>query len=127
MSVKGFMLFKTEFAGTEYHPDVAPQEEVSAFTAEGFAEAYSFYPTLEEAKAAAEEDHAMVLDAVARGDMEDADEKAYALPASVDAEGTVTVFSAEGEHEVRQHSMEEMYKGYFGMELPERPNVDLEP
>jgi hypothetical protein len=127
MSVKGFMLFKTEFAENEFHPDNAPQEELSAFTAEGFAEAYCLYPTLEEAKAAAEEDHAMVLDAVARGDMEDAEEKAYALPVSVDADGTVTVYSAEGEHEVRQHSMEEMYKGFFGMELPERPNADLEP
>ncbi len=127
MSVKGFMLFKTEFAENEFHPDNAPQEELSAFTAEGFAEAYCLYPTLDEANAAAEEDHAMVLDAVARGDMEDAEEKAYALPVSVDAEGTVTIFSADSEHEVRQHSMEEMYQGFFGMEPPKLAEPDPEP
>ncbi|MFG6572375.1 hypothetical protein ACGYLO_12280 [Sulfitobacter sp. 1A13353] len=127
MSVKGFMLFKAEFAENEFHPDNAPQEELPAFNAEGFAESYCLYSTLEEANAAADEDHAMVIDAVASGDMEDAEEKAYALPVSVDADGTVTVYSAEGMHQVRQLSMEEMYQGFFGMEPPKLAEPDPEP
>jgi len=127
MSVKGFMLFKAEFEGDEPHPDNAPQEEVTAFTAEGFAEAYSVYATAEEAKAAAQEDHEVVLDAVARGDMQDADDEAYVLPVTVEGDGAVTVFDPQGAQEIRRYAVEEMYEGFFGMDLPKQSEPDPEP
>jgi len=127
MTVKGFMLFKAEFEGTEPHPDNAPDDEVAAFTAQGFAEAYSLYPSLETATEAAQEDHDVVLDAVARGDLQDADDEAYVLPVTVEADGTVTVFDAGGVQEIRRYSVEEMYEGFFGMELPKLAEPDPEP
>jgi hypothetical protein len=127
MSVNGYMLFKAEFEGNEPHPDNAPDGEVAAFTAQGFAEAYSLYPSLETATEAAREDNDVVLDAVARGDMQDADDEAYVLPVTVAPDGTVTVFDARGVQEIRRYTVEEMYEGFFGMEPPQLAEPDPEP
>lgn len=127
MSVKGFMLFKAEFEGNEPHPDNAPHEDLEAFTAEGFAEAYSVYDTREEAEAAATDDHETVLDAVARGDMFDADEMAYILPVSINEQGEVTVFEEDGEQVIRVYTVNEMYEGFFGMVVPTEPGSGIEP
>jgi len=127
MSVNGYMLFKAEFEGREPHPDNAPQEDIDAYTAKGFSEAYSVYSTREEAGAAATDDHETVLDAVARGDMFDADEMAYILPVSINEQGEVTVFEEDGEQVIRVYTVNEMYEGFFGMVVPTEPGSGIEP
>jgi len=127
VTIKGYMLFKAEFEGSEPHPDNAPMEDLTSFSAKDFAEAYSVYDSKDEAGMDAHEDHLTVLDAVARGDMSDADDEAYILPVSVGDDGSVTVFDEDGVREIRVYTMEQMFNGFFGMETPKAPETDPEP
>jgi hypothetical protein len=119
----GFMLFTPEppLAGLRMHPAFAPCEDIATFDAEGYAEAYSVYATVEEAKAVANDWHEEALAAVAAGDLEDCEatpDEAYAV--TVHDNGDLSVLSEAGQ-ELARYTSEDMYREAFGMEVPTPP------
>jgi hypothetical protein len=118
MAKNGFMLFKEEGDPCRPHPDTSPDDSVVSFNADGFFLAYGVFDNLKDALLDAQDHLEEVINAVARGDMQDADEIAYPRPVTVNDDGSVIVFEENGVDEICRYSIDEIYD-FFGVAVPQ--------
>jgi len=117
MAKSGFMLFKAEGDPARPHPDNAPDDSVVSFDSDGFFLAYGMFDNLKDALLDAQDHLGTTLNAVAAGEMQDAEEIAYPRPVTVNDDGSIIVFEKNGVDEIQRYDIDEVYD-FFGVTVP---------
>lgn len=103
--------------GLREHPSYAPQDTIASFDAAGYLDALSAETDLAALQAEVAEDHAARLEAVACGDLSDADEEDVIHKVVIDDDGTIEIYALEGGYLISTITMADVYEA-FGMEMP---------
>lgn len=122
MTKKAYMAFAAEapMIGLDPHPGYAPAEEIKSFDAAGYMEALGADEDRAKVEALVDDHHASILDAVERGDMEDADDKDDIHAVEISDDGQVKVFHEAPYYLIATYTMSDIYEA-FGMEMPAQP------
>jgi len=122
MSKKAYMAFAAEapLIGLDPHPGYAPADEIKSFDAAGYMEALAAEEDRSIIEEHVKDHHESILEAVACGDMEDADEMDEIFEVEIHDDGRVDVIHDDPRYVFATFTIEQAYEA-FGMKMPAKP------